>query len=56
MDPQKLLESVNQNPLPFVYSGERLHEEKCKKALAKIAVDTGAIVVITNDDLLGDCN
>ena len=36
MDIAKFVETVNQNELPFVYSGNRLNEENYQKALNKI--------------------
>jgi hypothetical protein len=53
MDTAKFLETVGQNELPFVYSGNRLNEEKCQKALNKIGIDKDVLAVITSDALGG---
>jgi hypothetical protein len=53
MDVAKFIETVNQNELPFVCSGNRLNEEKCQKALNKIGIDKDVLVVITSDALGG---
>jgi hypothetical protein len=53
MDTQKFQEAAGRCTLPFVYSGERLNEEKCKKALKKINVEGTVLAVVTSDELLG---
>ena len=39
--------------MPFVYSGERLNDEKCQKTLKKIGADTNVLAVITANGLMG---
>lgn len=53
MNTKNFVEAVKQSSLPFVYSGERLNEEKCQKALKKIGVDTNVLAVIVSDGLTG---
>jgi hypothetical protein len=53
MDMRKIVEITGQSHLPFVYSGERLNEEKCQKALKKIGADTNVLAVIVSDALFG---
>ena len=53
MELEKLVEIVKQSKLPFVYSGEKLNDEKCQKALKKIGADSNVLAVITTDALFG---
>ena len=53
MDLEKLVEAVNQSKLPFVYSGERLNDEKCQQSLKKIGADTNSLAVITANAMIG---
>jgi hypothetical protein len=53
MDIAKFIETVNQNELPFVYSGNRLNDENCQKALYKIGLDHNVLAVIISYDLGG---
>jgi len=53
MDIAKFIETVNQNELPFVYSGNRLNDENCLKALKKIGLDQDVLAVITSSELSG---
>ena len=48
MDLENLVELVNQSKFPFVYSSERLNDEKCQKALKEIGADTNVLAVITS--------
>jgi len=52
MNFEKIIEAVNQCTLPFIYSGERLNEEKCQKAFKKINADTDSIALIASDGLM----
>jgi hypothetical protein len=53
VDLNKFAEELKNVKLPFVYTGERLAEERCQKALKKIGVDTGALAVIVSSGLMG---
>jgi hypothetical protein len=53
VDLNKFAEELKNVKLPFVYTGERLAEERCQKALKKIGVDTGALAVIVSNGLIG---
>jgi len=53
MNTQNFVDAVRQSSLPFVYSGERLNEEKCQKALKKIGVDANVLAAIVSDGLTG---
>jgi hypothetical protein len=53
MDIEKFVETVNQNELPFVYSGNRLNDENCQKAINKIGLDQDVLAVIISHDLGG---
>jgi hypothetical protein len=53
VDLNKFTEELKNVELPFVYTGERLAEERCQKALKKIGVDTGALAVIVSSGLIG---
>ena len=48
MELEKLVEAVNQSKLPFVYSGEKLNDEKCQNCLKLIGADTNVLAVISS--------
>jgi hypothetical protein len=53
MDIAKIVEIISQNELPFVYSGDRLNDEKCRKVLRKIGADKDVLAVVTANALFG---
>lgn len=53
MDIEKMVEVLGQSKLPFVYSGERLNDESCQKALKKIGGEGTVLGVIAGNALIG---
>jgi len=52
MDAGNFVEIVRHTKLPFVYGSERLNDEKCKKVLQNIGVDSDVLGVITASGLI----
>jgi hypothetical protein len=53
MDKQKFLEVLKKIDLPFVFSGERLNDETCKKVLKKMGAESGVLALIMSEALVG---
>jgi hypothetical protein len=53
MDTANFVETIGKSGLPFVYSGEKLNDEKCQKALKKIGGEGTVLGVIVGNALMG---
>jgi hypothetical protein len=54
MDTANFVEAVRKSGLPFVYSGERLNDENCQKALKKMGVEGTVLGAIVGGAVMGD--
>jgi len=52
MDILNFTDVVSKTSLPFIYHGDRLNDEKCKKLINKLKPDGTIIAVITADSIL----
>jgi hypothetical protein len=53
MEKKKFVELVGKTDLPFLFSGERLNDETCKKCLKKIGAESGVLAFVMSDALIG---
>ncbi|MDR0474133.1 MAG: hypothetical protein LBH43_10740 [Treponema sp.] len=53
MDTANFIETIGKSDLPFMYSGEKLNDEKCRKALKKIGGEGTVLGVIAGNALMG---
>jgi hypothetical protein len=53
MEKKGFLEVLRKTDLPFVFSGEKLNDETCKKALKKIGAESGVLALFMSDVFTG---
>jgi hypothetical protein len=53
MENKKFMELLKKTNLPFLFSGERLNDETCKKVLKKMGAESGVLALVMSDAIVG---